>query len=111
MMEGMNTRRRRMSWAPQPRPAPEPDQLESLAAFVLREMPSERDLVDSYSAARARAKADWQNYAAWINGEREPHPTLPAGPEEKTIAGLELALRIIAIRLCTHQDYREEWRP
>ncbi len=36
---------------------------------------------------------------------------MPDGPDEKVIPGLEIAIRICAVRFDRDAAYREEWRP
>jgi hypothetical protein len=117
MMGGMDdrgsvtARRTRMSWAPRPKPGPRRDPLDDLIPFLLRVSPADEELANAYRAAKARASAEWANYGAWLNNEREPYPVVPQGPDKANLPGLELALRIQAKRFSDRPGYREEWRP
>lgn len=78
-------------------------------ARVLREVAAKRVIVAEYEAAVRRKKAEWENYADWVDGNaRGPRPSFE-GPDPKLIPGLERSARHLAAVYSDHPDYDQSW--
>lgn len=79
-------------------------------ARVLREVEAKRRIVEDWKRWRAEEVAAKQDYVAWID-ERAPREAPRRILDPALGAGLEYALRTLAVVYSDHPDYRDEWRP
>jgi len=79
---------------------------------VLAECEAKRRIVTAYQDYCTRMDAAWADYCNWVDGKPTADTAPPSSSDDRGVkAGLEIALRLLALPYSDRPGYRAEWAP